>query len=451
MKHCLFYLVMANAVLLLVSCATPPTNPTGTNAPAVIKHSYATQPQSVGRRIIFAPQSTITLPDPPPTTNTKATIQAVISSTAIKQYSSFEDWRQDFITKVQSRYGYAPIQLLEQARFNERVVRLDGNQAEFDKMPWAYLDGVIGGSRVSQGQQKRREMLSVLDRAESYYGVPASIVTAIWGVESSYGANMGNFNLIDALSSLAYEGRRREFAESQLMAMAHLVARGDISELKLVGSWAGGMGHTQFIPKTWLDEGVDGDNDGRKNPFNPADALTSTASYLANAGWVKGLPAYIEVSLPTGFDYRHLGASNSLDDWQRLGLSAKSGYLMGRDEAKLWLPAGINGPILLTTKNFEVIKVYNNSSNYALAVSALANRLNGQTAFYADFPRYEYPLSRNQVQRLQQILTKQGFDTQGVDGVVGSNTKAAFVKWQAANGRIPDGFISQSSVSGLLY
>lgn len=445
MKNRLFFMFMPSAVLFLMSCATPPANPTGATS-VVSKHSDIIQPQPVGRRIVFAPQST--LPNPPPTTKTAT--HAVISSTPqAKHYPSFESWKQDFITKIQSRYGYVSTELVR-ARFNERAVILDGNQAEFDKMPWSYLDGVLGGSRVMQGQQKRRQMLSVLDRAEHRYGVPASIVTAIWGIESSYGANMGNFDLIDTLSSLAYDGRRREFAETQLMAMAELIDLGDVNP-KLTGSWAGGMGHTQFIPKTWLDEGVDGDNDGKKSPFNPADALTSTASYLANAGWVKGLPAYIEVSLPTGFDYRHLGTSNSLDNWQRLGLSAKSGYLAGRDEAKLWLPAGINGPILLTTKNFEAIKVYNNSSNYALAVAALANKINGQTAFYATFPRHESPLSSSQVQRLQESLTRQGFDTQEVDGVVGTNTKAAFAKWQAVNGLIPDGFISQSSVKGLVY
>lgn len=461
MKNRSSYLLLPSVgyvLLFLVSCATPPTNPKGVNKPS---YNQPMQPPTNARVIVVTravepkdkPAYVETKPASPVTIN--PTSKAVISTQAWspkQAYGSFEEWKQDFILRIQRRYGHTATRLFGQAKLSERAVRLDGNQAEFDKMPWEYLDGITAASRVSQGQQKRRELLNVLEHAERRYGVPASIVTAIWGVESSYGKNMGNFSLVDALSSLAYDGRRREFAENQLMAMIDLVNKGDVSESQLVGSWAGGMGHTQFIPKTWLDEGVDGDGDGRRNPFNEADALTSTASYLANAGWIAMLPAYIEVSLPTGFDYRYLKASLSLDEWRRLGLSGRSGQpLVGNHKAKLWLPAGINGPILLTTQNFEAIKVYNNSSNYALAVSALANLMNGQTAFYASFPRHERPLSRQQVQQLQQLLTSQGFDTKGVDGVVGTNTKLAFADWQAANGRIPDGFISQSSIQGLVY
>lgn len=438
------------AVALLSSCASPPTNPTGKSTGQV----YPTQ--TVPARL------PIGQPAPPPTYQPpvyqppvyQPPIQQPVPTQAeqTRSYGSFSEWKQDFMAQARGRYGYSADQLFAKAQLNSNIIALDNNQAEFTKAPWSYLDGAVTDNRVAQARQKRREMLGVLDRAESLYGVPASIVTAIWAVESSFGAGMGNIDLVNALSSLAYDGRRREFAEGQLLAMNELVARGDVSPSELKGSFAGGMGHTQFIPTTWLAQAVDADGDGRKSPFSRADALTTTANYLANAGWVRGLPAYVEVAMPSNFNHRLIGQKLSLDDWARSGLMSMSDTaLMGQHQAELWLPAGINGPKLLLTANFNVIKVYNNSSNYALAVATLAERMNGKAGISADFPRYERMLSRNEIQALQQRLTTLGYDTKGVDGVAGTNTRLAFARWQADNGRVPDGFISQNSVSGLIW
>ena len=288
--------------------------------------------------------------------------------------------------------------------------------------------------------------------AESIYGTPKEITTAIWGMESSYGAGMGSMDLVNALSSLAYDGRRREFAESQLISMVRMIERGDVTASQLEGSWAGGMGHTQFIPTTWMQEGVDGNGDGRKDPWSRQDALTSTASYLANAGWVRGLQPFYEVRLPAGFDFSQLNTKRSLDAWKASGLVSTSGeYFGGAHEAELWLPAGQYGPALLLTKNFDVIRVYNNSSSYALGVSLLAKQIAGGSGLIQSWPRHEQPLSRSQILTLQRNLTTQGFDTQGIDGVAGSNTRRAFARWQAANGQVPDGFISQRTAGNLIW
>lgn len=434
--------------LFLISCATPPTNPTGKSPTTTVtqppKRIYfpntgvpiPPQTQAVGQ---FPIQST---PTPPPQPATQAT----------QNYGSFADWKNSFLNKAAAQYGVQTSQnLFGNASYNTSVVSSDKNQAEFAKAPWQYLDNMVPQNRVEQARQKRREQLAVLERAESRYGVPASVVTAIWGVESSFGANMGNTDLVNALSSLAYDGRRQEFAENQLLAMAELVRRGDVAPYELKGSYAGGMGHTQFIPATWLAQGVDGNNDGKKSPFTPADALTSTANYLANSGWVAGLPAYIEVRLPNGFDYRYIGQKMPLSSWGQLGVQGLEYTLQGNHQAELWLPAGIQGPKLLLTANFDAIKVYNNSSNYALAVATLAERMNGKAGLITDFPRHERMLSRTQIQALQQRLTSLGYDTKGADGVAGTNTRLAFARWQADNGRVPDGFISQNSVSGLIY
>lgn len=441
------HLVLGGLVVLLGSCVqTPKRSSQSPQAPINLpKMPTPTAPVQQGRVIIGQPS-----PAQPPISQPTAPIQAPVS--VVQHYPNFEAWRQDFVQRASQRYGRDSVfALMSQASFNQQVVNLDRSQAEFAKMPWEYLDSAVSASRISQGQQKRREQLALMDRNEATYGVPASIVTAIWGLESSYGAGMGTTNLVGALSTLAYDGRRREFAEAQLYAMMDMVARGDISLAQLKGSHAGGMGHTQFIPATWLVQGVDGNGDGKTSPFSLADALTSTANYLANAGWVRGLSAFYEVRLPAQFDYREIGNRLPLEVWRQMGLVSVDEPFGGSEYAELWLPAGIHGPALLTTKNFDVIKVYNNSSSYALAVATLARRINGRVGIQANFPRHERPLSRAQIERLQHNLTMQGYDTKGIDGVAGANTRKAFAYWQLAHGQIPDGFISQRSAQSLVY
>lgn len=446
--------------LFMLSCATPAPHstrvPTKTPMPTyesnrTIVHSQTATTGGLPAIIPMPPPTGYTQPTYGQSTQPAYTQPSQPTASETQRFGSFWQWRDAFVGRMAQTTPNAR-EILGNASFDTGVVNLDNNQAEFSQMVWEYLDKRVTSNVANQGIQKRREMLDTLTRAENRYGVPASIVTAIWGLESSYGGNMGRTDLVDALSSLAYDGRRRSWAEGQLASALQLVSRGDVSRHELRGSYAGGMGHTQFIPGTWLVQGVDADGDGRRNPFSRADALTSTANYLANSGWVQGVPAYYEVRLPSNFNYQYIGTRQSLNDWQRLGLTTMSGELLsGSVSAELWLPAGINGPILLTTPSFEAIKAYNNSSNYALAVAALANRINSRPAFVTPFPTHERGLSRAQVTQLQQLLTSRGYDTQGVDGVIGANTRKAFARWQYDNRRIPDGFISQSSVAGLLW
>ncbi|MDO5651830.1 MAG: lytic murein transglycosylase [Moraxella sp.] len=424
--------VAVSLALVLVSCASKPTSPTGktttTQTPTITQTpAKTTTTQAPTRQVV--------------TTTPKAPVQTAA------RFNSFYDWRQDFLYRNPNMAT-----LVANASLSERVISLDGQQAEFVKMPWEYVESAVSSSRVSQGRTKRSEQRSLLEANEARYGVPASVVTAIWGLESSFGAGMGNMDLVNALSSLAYDGRRREFAENQLLAMQTMIDRGDVYASQLKGSWAGGMGHTQFIPATWLEQGVDGNGDGKKNPWTVADALSSTANYLANAGWVRDLPAFYEVQLPSNFNYQLLNQKQSLDSWRQAGVSAVGVQNFGgASMAELWLPAGASGPVLLTTQNFDVIKVYNNSSSYALAVALLAKRINNQSGIIASWPYHEQPLSNGQIRTLQQNLSSRGYDTQGIDGVAGANTRRAFARWQADNGRIPDGFISQNSANALLW
>ena len=367
-------------------------------------------------------------------------------------YGSFSDWKSDFSMRAMASGHDAQTirRLLDLAYLNQQVISLDSGQPEFSKMPWEYVDSAVSDGRVSTGKRKFAEQRTFLSQLQSQYGVNAEIIAAIWGMESSYGAVTGNSSIPSSLASLAYDGRRQEFAETQLLSLASLLQRGDVSWSQLDGSWAGGMGQTQFIPDTWLKQGVDGDGDGHRNPWATGDALASTANYLSNSGWVRGLAPFYEVRIPASFDYSVVGSKQSAARWAALGIDTIDDVsLDANTQMELWLPAGKDGPALLLSPNFDVIKVYNNSSSYALGVSLLGKALAGQGGLYKSWPRYERPLSTVQVRNLQQRLTSMGYDTKGADGIVGTNTRRAFQRWQADNGQTPDGFITQRSAASL--
>ncbi|WP_019673514.1 lytic murein transglycosylase [Psychrobacter lutiphocae] len=422
------------SALFLASCSTKPVQqvPVITPKPAPV--------------IVIKPDTTPPVqqpaPQPAPVLQPKAS------------YNSFEEWKSDFRARAINQ-GYNPYdisRIMDSAQLNNRVISLDSNQAEFVKMPWEYADSAVSGGRVSSGQSKFNQQRSLLSRLESQYGVNAEIIAAIWGMESSFGSFTGSSYIPSSLGTLAYEGRRREWAEEQLLALMKIIERGDVSPSQLKGSWAGGMGQTQFIPGTWLEHGVDGDGDGRRNPWATADALASTANYLSNSGWIRGVSPFYETTLPSTFDYHLLGQKMPASTWRSMGITANGGgYIDDHTLLELWLPAGKEGPALLLSPNFDVIKVYNNSSNYALGVSLLGRAIVGQSGIQKSWPRYEKPLTKGQVKNLQYNLTRAGYDTQGIDGIMGTNTRNAFARWQTDNGQIPDGFVTQRSANSLIW
>lgn len=427
-KHHIAILLSA---LMIVGCSSQQTAPQPTK-PVRQPNVQVTQTITVKPKPVVRPQ--VVTPAPKP------------------NYTSFSDWKSDFTMRaIAAGKSANDIQrLLASANLNQQVISLDSSQPEFSKMPWDYADSAVSGGRVSSGQRKFNEQRSYLSGLESRYGVPAEIIAAIWGMESSFGAVTGSSYIPSSLASLAYDGRRQTFAEEQLLALSDLLQRGDIYWSQLDGSWAGGMGETQFIPKTWLDYGVDGDYNGHRNPWSTADALASTANYLNASGWVRGLAPFYEATLPASFDYSLVGTKQSAARWAALGIDTiEDVNLDANTPMELWLPAGKDGPILLLSPNFDVIKVYNNSSNYALGVSLLGKALNGQSGLRKSWPRYERPLSTSQVTNLQRRLTSAGYDTKGADGIIGTNTRLAFQRWQADNGQTPDGFITQRSASSL--
>jgi membrane-bound lytic murein transglycosylase B len=334
---------------------------------------------------------------------------------------------------------------------NERVLELDRYQPEFVRPIWEYLDSAVSQTRIADGRLRASEQHETLRGIEERYGVDYGIVAAIWGIESAYGTDYGAIPVIESLATLAYEGRRRDFAEEQLLAALRIQQAGDVSPGRMVGSWAGAMGHTQFIPTSFEDYAVDFTGDGKRDVWadDPADALASTANYLARFGWRRGEPSVIEVTLPDGFDYGLADDSTrkSAAEWEALGVRrAGTGPLWPSDAVAILLPAGAKGPALAVYPNFRVIKRYNNATSYAMAVALLAGQIDNAIAFGArvamDWPRGDRPLSRDETEELQQRLTALGYPTEGVDGIVGPNTRSAIRNFQRDKGLVPDGYIS---------
>lgn len=325
------------------------------------------------------------------------------------------------------------------------VLERDAYQPEFVRPVWEYLQGAVSDQRVSRGRAAQDRISATLQAIEEEYGVDKDILTGIWGLESAYGVIQGDFDIVRSLATLAWDGRRRDFAESQLKAVATMIERGYATRDQLKGSWAGAMGQTQFIPTTYIERSVDFDGDGRRNIWgSEADALASAANLLARAGWERGRPVVEQVELPDQFDYDAWSerTRRSVSDWSARGIIATDGQFDGADdlEARILLPAGGAGPAFMAYPNFDTLLRYNNSTSYALGVSYLAKTLEGSGALPGGWPEANPPLNRTHARDLQAALTALGFDTQGIDGVVGPNTRAALRAFQQSEGLEPDGY-----------
>jgi membrane-bound lytic murein transglycosylase B len=332
-------------------------------------------------------------------------------------------------------------------KYNTDVIQRDRNQSEFTKTLWEYLDSAASDTRVSNGKKALREHGRVLRQIEAKYGVDKEVVAAVWGLESAYGTYRGKTDIIEALATLAYDGRRGRFFEAQLIAALKILQSGDVAPRNMTGSWAGAMGHTQFIPTSYLSFAVDFTGDGKRDIWsdNPADALASTAAYLDRHGWVDGQPWGVEVKLPSRFNYAlaNRKIKKMPSEWARLGVTDMKGRAV-RDygQASLLLPAGSQGAAFLIFKNFSVIERYNTADAYVIGVGHLSDRLKGGPKIQAKWPRGDRALTFKERKELQQRLTAKGFSTQGVDGKIGPLTIDAVRGYQRAQGMTPDGYPS---------
>lgn len=379
---------------------------------------------------------------------------AIVTSTpsrSLTQAERFEAWKTDFTNRAAAKgYDRAYVAaLLAPAKINKLALDRDKKQPEFSDPIWKYVDNAASPGRLSAGKQNFAANKAIFDDVDRRYRVAPHILAAIWGLETSYGRIMGDHDIVSALSTFAFEGRRRKFGEEQLFAVLDILRRGDVRQEQLTGSWASAMGMTQFIPTTFRDYAVDFDGDGNKDLWkSKRDALGSAGHYLSRFGWRRAEPVFSEVRLPKGFDYTVAdGRKMSVNDWTGLGIAPIGGQRWSTDagflEAKLLVPAGAKGPKFLTFKNFDVIKKYNNSTSYALGITVLGEAIRGRKAITTDWPRGDKPVGRKDVIRLQKKLTVLGYDTKGFDGIIGPNSRAAIRGWQAANGLEADAYLEQ--------
>src|SRR6476620_4369251 len=322
-------------------------------------------------------------------------------------------------------------------------------QPEYVKPIGEYIDRVVSDKRVETGKTKLVENKALLDVIDKRYGVDRHIGVAIWGVESNFGTQPGDMNVIRSLATLIYTGTKAKFAKPQLIMALKILQHGDVSYEAMNGSWAGAMGHTQFIPTTYQSYAVDYDGDDKRDIWNDVpDALASTASYLKVSGWRPGESWGYEVSLPKGFNPAKVSeaTSKTLADWGKLGLVRANGapYPRPSDRATLFAPAGTNGPAFLVLNNFRAILHYNVAKSYALAVGHLSDRLRGEGPFVHSWPTDETHLSFDQRMELQRLLVAKGLMTGDPDGVIGPATLEALKTYQRANKLPVDGFPSQT-------
>ena len=335
-------------------------------------------------------------------------------------------------------------------RLNRRALALERRQPEFVTPVGAYIAAFTKKEALSAGRRKAKQHAALLGMVEKAYGVPAHYILAIWRLESDYGGNFGAFPVVETLATLAYAGtpKIRPFWRKELLAALQIVDEGHAPLSRMVGSWAGAMGHTQFIPTSFLAHAVDFDGDGRRDLWRSLpDVFASTANYLRNAGWRPGLPFGWEAKVPAGFDYSqaHIGEKKTVAEWISLGVGRAGGKPLPRLHGKfsVTVPAGWKGPVFLVTENYRAILHYNNAAAYALTVGLLAERLKGRGKLVAGWPVGDRLLSRTEKAELQRKLHALGHDPGPIDGKVGPETRRAIRAFQKSAGKPADGHANQ--------
>ena len=376
-------------------------------------------------------------------------VAAQTPTEAPRSEAGLRDWINTFRPKALEAGISAEIfdRVMADVSYAPKVVERDRNQSEFTKTIWDYLGTAVSDQRINNGQTAQKRERKALEAIEARYGVPAAILTAIWGLESAYGTFRGSDPVLTSMASLAYDARRAEFFEDQVIAALRIVQSGDTSLQSLKGSWAGAMGHTQFMPGSFIDHAVDWNGDGKRNIWgdDPQDALASSAAYLKANGWVTGQPWGIEVRIPEGFDYllANREVLKNPAEWATLGIRDTQGNSVpDHGTASILLPAGAEGAAFMVFKNFEVLESYNTADAYVIAVGHLADRIGGAEPLKGEWPLQDRALSYAERIELQELLTAQGFDTQKIDAKIGPLTVNAVRGWQVAQGEVPDGYAS---------
>ena len=328
--------------------------------------------------------------------------------------------------------------------YDPKIVANTEGQAEFVKPVWQYLASAVSTRRIEAGRAKYEEQRSWLDKAQRDFGVDAAVIMGIWGIETEFGAFCGGDYVIRALASLSLSDYQPEYFRSELVAALTILEDGDIEPKQMLGSWAGAMGQTQFMPSSYRKYAVDFDGDGKRDIWHSsADAIGSTANYLAEHGWKRSQPWGYEVALPEGFELTAADSnvSSSINAFARRGVTCADGRqlpLFG--DGHLMILAGLAGPIFLVTENFATIKTYNDSTSYALAVALLGDAIVNATTLQSEWPVHDKQLTSSQVKELQTQLEKIGYDVGDIDGRPGDGFRATLRRYQEKVGEAPDGY-----------
>ena len=348
----------------------------------------------------------------------------------------------------QALTGIAPI---------ERIIELDSRQPEFSNTFTRYINSAVSAKRVTDGGAVMTKHAKLLAELERQYGIPGRFLVAFWGLESNFGSDTGSYPVVNALATLAYEGRRGAFFKEEMILALSILDKGHTTLDKMKGSYAGAMGQTQFMPSTFLRYAVDGDHNGHADIWQSVpDALASTANYLNKLGWDSKRTWGREVRVPAGFDLRNISLDvdakesvKSLSAWGALGVRrADGGALPNQDvQAALVMPAGAKGPAFLLYDNYRITLRYNRSAFYAIAIGHLADRVSGADGLVAA-PRESDPLRREEVVALQEGLMALGF-LKAADGVMGSGTRQGIRAFQLANVLTPDGYADRSVLTAV--
>ena len=392
-----------------------------------------------------APEAPPSSPAPPLTAGPGGAFDFASSGNA-----QFDGWRAQFAAKasaagrrtrdIQSVLdGLVPVEATAQAQSFD-------NQAEFVKPIWDYARTAVSPTRIANGQAKLGQNAQIFDAIEASYSPPREIIAAVWGMETSYGGFIGTDDAPRVLASQAAVGRRKDFNETELMAIMRLIEDGSATRDQFrKASFAGALGQTQFMPSSIIAYGRDFDRDGKKDLWeNAGDALASAANYLTGYGWKKDQPWAVEAIIPEGFQYANGdGRKLTVAAWKAMGITPVIYGSFGSADAlsaELFLPAGSYGPAFLLFDNFFVIKRYNNADSYALAIGLLADRLAGRPEMTRPWPTEIQMLTQQQARDLQAGLNKLGFSAGSVDGIIGRGTRAALQKFQTSKGLVADGF-----------
>ena len=335
--------------------------------------------------------------------------------------------------------------------FDPTVVASARSQPEFVRPIWDYVASAVSADRIQRGRDRARSEALWLESAKSLYGVDDAVILGVWGLETDFGGFAGSSNIIRSLASLAYIHFQGDYFRDELLSALVILEEGDIAPSLMRGSWAGAMGQTQFMPSSYLSYAVAFQRHDRRDIWtSEADAIGSTANYLAKHGWTKDLPWGFEVRLPAKFGLTAADSSSPapFSSFAARGVVKADGSpLPASGDGRLLILAGLNGPVFLVTSNFDAIKTYNNSTAYALSVGLLGDAVSGGPGLAAQWPSRDHPLTAPQIQKLQTKLQRMGYDVGKIDGKIGDTLRSAVSAYQERNGLPPDGYANQALFS----